>query len=88
MVSRCANSFCSASFRYLHEGKLFCLEVASREPHSQASRDVEYFWLCGQCATQLRVAVENGRAVVLPRWIGEGRQAEVPHTAYGHMLAY
>jgi len=58
VISKCANPRCSASFRYLHEGKLFQFEVrlldeltisihAARE---KPSREIERFWLCESCS--------------------------------------
>ena len=70
MVSKCANPDCSATFHYLRDGKLFQLEVGtptgpqlvSRKPHK-----LEHFWLCGECAPLLTLAVEpGGRVVTVP----------------------
>ena len=52
MLSKCANPQCSAPFRRLNEGKLFCLESDHRNPQHKSSR-VEYFWLCRSCSFTL-----------------------------------
>jgi hypothetical protein len=69
MLSKCANPTCSTSFRYLHEGKLFKLQTKlSRENAGDApAQNVEYFWLCDQCARTLEVVVRNGVVSTRPR---------------------
>lgn len=72
MVARCANPYCSAPFRYLHEGKLFRVDLGPTPPADYPSgygreliRRVEYFWLCPQCASTNTIRVEQGAVVVL-----------------------
>ncbi len=69
MLSKCANPACSQPFRYLRDGKLFEIEtkvgseslaVGERKP----SRRVEFFWLCGQCATELTVVNDRDQGVI------------------------
>lgn len=51
MVSQCANPKCGTPFLYLREGRL----VAVR--HNQhGSSKLEFFWLCGDCASHLKFA--------------------------------
>jgi len=75
MLSKCANAQCFTPFLYLHEGKLFRLEVA----HSKTGQDegngqngngrrgqlprLEYFWLCDSCAARLTVVRSNAGGV-------------------------
>jgi hypothetical protein len=53
MLSKCANPEGSEIFRYLHQGKIFCLaptpeiEVAAGMPNPVPE---ERFWLCERCA--------------------------------------
>jgi hypothetical protein len=49
MLSKCANSPCSASFLHLADGRLFRLETETRYPSPNA-RETEYFWLCEPCS--------------------------------------
>lgn len=64
MLSKCVNPACSASFRYLHEGKVFRLE---REHSDEVrSHSFEYFWLCAACANVLTVVVEQQVVAVRP----------------------
>ena len=58
MLAKCANPSCTASFRYLREGKLFRLELVSE-------RRYEHFWLCSDCCRTLTLAVD-GRVVARP----------------------
>jgi hypothetical protein len=69
MLSKCANPACSQPFRYLRDGKLFEIEsrtgvdnsaVGERKP----SRRVEFFWLCGQCSTELTVINDKVHGVI------------------------
>ncbi|MBV8207674.1 MAG: hypothetical protein JO041_12840 [Acidobacteria bacterium] len=54
MVSKCANPGCSATFRYLHDGKVFRVEFDTRGN----ARKPEYFWLCGDCASLMTIATD------------------------------
>jgi hypothetical protein len=73
MVSKCANPVCSASFRYLHEGKLFRMIVAADGAgHSNHSADsemrkvsghIEFFWLCEECAPEMTLTFKPGLGV-------------------------
>jgi hypothetical protein len=60
MLSKCANPQCTASFRYLHDGKLFRMEVPAALAVMQDNRNAkkpphrtEFFWLCDACSTQM-----------------------------------
>jgi len=73
MVSKCANTLCSASFRYLHSGKLFRFD-ARHSPDvadaavGKARKSVELFWLCEECTRRFTVVwdpAEGARAIAL-----------------------
>jgi hypothetical protein len=53
MLSKCANPACSATFRYLHEGRLFHVAVGAATPEQGTTR--ERFWLCGECSRKMTV---------------------------------
>jgi hypothetical protein len=73
MLSKCANPGCSASFLYLHQGKLFRLETSGNgddtrigvpDPQGKnSSRRLEYFWLCDDCASVMTVSFKKGVGV-------------------------
>lgn len=78
MLSKCANPDCSASFRYLHEGRLFRMAVAGTViDHSnfgadpeitdprmkKASSRIEFFWLCEECAPEMTLIFKPGVGV-------------------------
>jgi hypothetical protein len=73
MVSKCANPICSASFRYLHEGKLFRMavtahaagnsDVAAGSGPKKSSHHIEFFWLCEECAPAMTLTFEPGIGV-------------------------
>lgn len=70
MLAKCANPECSAPFRYLHQGKLFQIEVDAGEgPLTRSGltlvkgkppQRVEYFWLCDTCARTMTMAYQKG----------------------------
>jgi len=65
MVSECANPGCGAQFLYFGEGKLV---VVRRQQASPDQAKVEFFWLCGDCATHLNLEIpSNGIPHVVPR---------------------
>ena len=73
MLSQCANPGCTNRFRFLHDGKVFVLDCSpnaasekSDERWSAASRHVEAFWLCAECARSWTVKFEGRRAVTSP----------------------
>ena len=60
MLSKCANPQCTASFRYLHDGKLFRIELpapSESAPNGNGTKKpphrTEFFWLCETCAAQM-----------------------------------
>ena len=73
MLSKCANPGCSASFLYLHQGKLFHLETNGNGDNTRvdipdpqgknSSRRLEYFWLCDECASIMTVGFKKGVGV-------------------------
>lgn len=71
MVSKCANPRCSVPFLYLRDGKVFQLEMDGADDPQQLElgrpkrpHRVEHFWLCGDCAAVMTLAVDRGRGVV------------------------
>jgi hypothetical protein len=73
VLSKCANPVCSAPFRYLHEGKLFRMEMESGGHNAtglgadpelrKPGRRVEFFWLCDQCASRMTLSIAGGTRV-------------------------
>ena len=71
MVSKCANPACSAPFLYLHQGKLFQIEVGTSgrsDPvhvaNPKPSRRLEYYWLCDACSKRMTMKYQPGIGVV------------------------
>lgn len=54
MVSECANPGCGAQFLYFGEGKLLTIR---RQTGSTSGWQVEFFWLCGDCARHMDLEV-------------------------------
>ncbi len=72
MLSKCANPACSASFRYLHQGRIFSL-VLDPEPTAtdvvwdhRVERPVERYWLCEVCAQSMTLGRDGKSVVVRP----------------------
>ncbi len=75
MLSKCANPGCSASFLYLSQGKLYRWDTSAAATGKglsfgadaqlqSATRRIEFFWLCEQCAPTMTLVFEKGRGVV------------------------
>ena len=66
MLSKCANPACLARFRYLHQGRIFNIEMESppSDNYNAHVRRVERFWLCEECVQTFTLAVENGVVAV------------------------
>jgi hypothetical protein len=63
MLSKCANPTCATTFRYLHEGKVYVIDL--REPArlkpkcSSRSGQLEYAWLCSSCSLYLTIQLDE-----------------------------
>ena len=68
MLSKCANPACLARLHYLHEGRIFKVEMGAVASDSDSSptRRIEHFWLCERCAQTLKVVLENGVVTTHP----------------------
>jgi hypothetical protein len=56
MLSKCANPECSEIFRYLYEGKIFCLAPTPEIEIAQGIMNPalhERFWLCARCSKEM-----------------------------------
>ena len=72
MVTKCSNPSCSASFRFLHSGKLFHFEKRAQFTDDDAAmhkpaNSAEMYWLCETCAADFTLAADAEHGVrVLP----------------------
>jgi hypothetical protein len=68
MLAKCANPACSAPFRYLHEGKLFRLDLGAGPPSgdTRIPRQLQYFWLCDVCARIMTLEMHAGKVLARP----------------------
>jgi len=65
MTTHCANSECGTPFRYFRSGRIFLIDFKATGMATSPSRDMEYFWLCGNCSTKMRVTVDaRGNAIL------------------------
>ena len=76
MLAKCANPVCSATFRYLHEGKLFAIESKAdslkRGPpadpeYTGKSHSPQYFWLCSSCCSAMTVESDGDHGISVVR---------------------
>jgi len=69
MLSKCANPACSTPFRYLRDGKLFEIDstrqTEAKVEDKKTMRKVEFFWLCGDCSTELTVIDDHQKGVII-----------------------
>ena len=69
MLSKCANPGCPVPFLYLHQGKLFRMDINSEDPAIPATRllarRIEFFWLCNQCAEMVTLSYKKGVGVTV-----------------------
>jgi hypothetical protein len=70
MLSKCANPGCPVPFLYLHQGKLFRMDINSEVTATDAipaarllARRIEFFWLCNQCAEMVTLSYKKGVGV-------------------------
>ncbi len=82
MLAKCANPTCSESFLYLHQGKLFLLDISDDAGAGRSCRNgrpaphgLRYFWLCDVCHRSMTVVAEQGGKVkVVPLTAFRGEQ--------------
>jgi hypothetical protein len=73
VLNKCANPVCSAQFRYLHQGKLFEVEVQYAESLTSDGQTktgkgkghAERCWLCDECAAHITLRFDSRRGVVI-----------------------
>jgi len=73
MIEKCANPDCAELFRYLRGGRLYQVDrdavghlVGGPFQISEGGlpHRLEHFWLCGNCAQRLTLAIDPQRGVV------------------------
>lgn len=67
MTTKCANPACNARFVYFRSGKIFLVparEVQSRLTSGSPKREMEFFWLCGDCCRTMRLTIQDGAIAV------------------------
>jgi hypothetical protein len=67
MVSRCANPGCGKLLHYLLDGRVFLFEhlVASASHGEKRHRQLEHYWLCGDCAALMTLVKDDQGVRVL-----------------------
>lgn len=88
MLHKCVNPDCSAQFRYLHQGRLFEIEIQYLETADSAPQGtlrngkghVERCWLCDQCATRIALRFDPRRGLVVASSLGCAERVITPAT--------
>lgn len=65
MTTHCANPDCGTRFRYFRSGKIFLIDFRANGTLGSHNRDMEYFWLCGDCSAKMRVTIDSNANVIL-----------------------
>jgi hypothetical protein len=82
MLSKCANPDCSEIFRYLHQGKLFCLAPTPEVEDITGEflqQFQERFWLCDTCSRKMTVIWGGTQMRVVPLLRQEAGVASAPN---------
>jgi hypothetical protein len=82
VLHKCANPACYAQFRYLHQGKLFEVEIqyvesSSRNGHGKVGNGkghVERCWLCDQCAAHITLRFDRRMDLVMVSSLGDSEE--------------
>jgi len=77
VLHKCVNPDC-AQFRYLHQGRLFEIEIQYLESADSAGQStlrngkghVERCWMCDQCATHVALRFDPRRGLVVASSLG------------------
>jgi hypothetical protein len=76
MLAKCTNPACSATFHYLHEGKLFLIELRSDSATVEPGADPGFrgtpfhfqcFWLCSPCSRVMTIQPDGKGGVSIER---------------------
>jgi hypothetical protein len=73
VLNKCANPSCSAQFRYLHQGKLFEVEIQYAESPTSGGQTkavngkghAERCWLCDDCAAHITLRFDARRGAIM-----------------------
>jgi hypothetical protein len=66
MVNHCANPNCNKPLHYLRDGKVFLFSRKnSPQQNSNPLQLMEHFWLCGECARQWTLTMDENQGVHL-----------------------
>jgi hypothetical protein len=74
MLAKCCNPACSATFHYLHEGKLFPIELRSDSAIVASGTELrgtllhsQCFWLCSSCSRVMTIEPDGKGGVGIVR---------------------
>lgn len=92
MLTNCAAPGCSATFHYLHEGKVFVFEpgkpgktqLANPDDPAPASAEPRYAWLCEKCLRKFTIACDDsGNLRLVTRSQPEASAEALPSLLWG-----
>jgi hypothetical protein len=85
MLSKCANPTCSATFRFLSEGKVFLVDSKAALARCRFQAELkcagssciyEYFWLCSSCCRDMTIQIDHRLEVSVIRKPGPPQDSE------------
>jgi hypothetical protein len=76
MLNKCSNPECEATFRFLHEGRLFRF-MRGYNSDSRGLHEVEYFWLCDNCCSRYTLAWDRNAGLVVAETSDRNKDARV-----------
>jgi hypothetical protein len=79
VLHKCVNPVCAAQFRFLHQGKLFEVEIHHRDkqsgngqraPPGSGKAHIERYWLCDRCMLEVELQFDGLRGLVVRSQVG------------------
>jgi len=86
MLSKCANPACSATFRFLGEGRLYLIDSKAASARHRAPAELkyagrscthEYLWLCSSCSRDMTIQIDSDLEVKVARKRGIQNDSEL-----------
>jgi hypothetical protein len=95
VLQKCASPVCCAQFRYLHQGRLFEVEVQYFDSPSETGQSrlgngrgrIERWWLCDQCADYMTLRFDRERGGVMVCSFGDCAEKPVILQSNGRAAA-
>lgn len=64
MANRCSNPICNKTINCLREGRVFVFASSTK---TEKIKQLEEYWLCGECSVDYLLRKQNGKLDVVER---------------------